>query len=180
MRASASHRASASRRGVTLVELAVLLAAVAVMLGLGVMVLGLTMRLEADGRAAFERSETLGRLARRFRSDVHDARGLALDGRVLRLEPHTGRGVEYRVDERGDLARVVVEEGKDAAREPYRIPQAIGARLELREIDGRRFAALAVDVQPRPDRLDPVRTVEILALAAPAAASATQPEGAKP
>ncbi|WP_165251449.1 hypothetical protein [Paludisphaera soli] len=164
----------------TLVELMVFLTAVAVMLGLGVMILGLAMRLETDGRAAFERSEALGRLSRRFRADVHESRSLALDGTVLRLEPGPGRAVEYRVDERGAVTRVVLDADKESAREPYRIPQSVGARLELREIEGRRFAALKVDIQARKDRIDPIRAVEILALAGKTAPAGLQPEGAKP
>ncbi|MDG3004018.1 PulJ/GspJ family protein [Paludisphaera mucosa] len=179
MSTPANRRSQSRRRGVTLVELMVLLTAVALMLGTCVMLLGLAMRLEADGRAAFERSEALDRLAGRFRADVHEARGVALDGRTLKLQPRPGRAVEYRVADDGAVSRVVVEGGKDAAREPYRIPQAVAARLEIREIEGRRFAAIVVDVQPRKDRIDPVRPVEILALAGKGA-PAGKPEGGKP
>lgn len=178
MRALAKRRGSAVRRGVTLVELMVLMTAVAVMLGVCVTTLGLAMRLEADGRAAFERSETLGRLARLFRTDVHEARDASLDGGVLRLTAPRARRVEYHVGEGGDVSRVVVDGEKEAAREPFRVPQSVGARLEIREIDGRRFAALTVDVQPRRDRADPVRPREILAsLRRPAP---PQPEGGRP
>jgi len=145
----------------------VLMTAVAAMLGIGVMLLGLAMRLEEDGRAGFERAETIARLSGRFRNDVHAAADASLDGRVLRL----GR-VEYRADEHGELTRVVVSDGKETAREPFRIPGSAGARLALREIDGRRFAALAIDVRPRPDRADPIRPVEV-----EAAVGRTSPQG---
>ncbi|WP_165073651.1 PulJ/GspJ family protein [Paludisphaera rhizosphaerae] len=169
------YRSAGSRRGVSLVELMVTMAAVAAMLGISVMLLGLTMRLETDGRSAFERTETIARLSGRFRNDVHQSREAALDGRVLRL----GR-VEYRVDDHGELTRAVVVEGKDTAHEAYRIPGSAGARLALREINGRRFAVLSVDVQPRQDRVDPIRPVEVEALVGKTAASARKAEGGRP
>lgn len=175
MSSLAFYRAARSRRGISLVELMVTMAAVAAMLGISVMLLGLTMRLETDGRSAFERAETIARLSGRFRNDVHQTREAALDGRVLRL----GR-VEYRVDDYGELVRAVVVEGKDTAHEAYRISGSAGARLSLRDIEGRRFAVLTVDVQPRRDRLDPIRPVEVEALVGKAAPPARKAEGGTP
>ena len=160
----ARRKRSPARRGMSLVEVMVLMTAVATMLGICVMVLGLTMRLEADGRASIERAETISRLASRFRSDVHEARTIAMDGRVLRLGPSGGKVVEYRPDD-ARVTRVLVRAGKEDARETYRIPQAAGGRFEVREAEGRSFAALVIDVQPRRDRIDPVRTIEVEALA---------------
>jgi hypothetical protein len=152
------------RRGVTLIEMTVMMTAVAAMLGACALMLGLAMRLQSDGVASFERSESLDRLAVRFRDDAHAARSATIDGRALRLEPSAGKVVEYRVDEEGGLSRVVVEGEKETAREPYRIPEAVAARLALRDEDGRRFAALAVDLQRRRDRIDPIRTWEVVAV----------------
>ncbi len=163
MNASTMRRAR-GRRGVTLVEMTVMMAAVAVMLGTCALMLGLAIRLQADGAAGFERSEALDRVAARFRNDVHAARSAAIDGRTLRLGGESGKTVEYRVGEDGGLSRVVVEGEKDAAREAYRIAETAGAKLDLRDVDGRRFAALAVELQGRRDRIDPVRTWEVVAV----------------
>lgn len=164
MRRASAIRRARGRRGVTLVEMTVMMTAVAVMLGTCALMLGLAIRLQADGTAGFQRSETLDRLAARFRNDVHAARSAAIDGRTLRLGSEADKAVEYRVDGEGGLSRVVVDGGKDAAREAYRIPESAGAKLDLRDVDGRRFAALAVDLQGRRDRIDPVRTWEAVAV----------------
>lgn len=177
MKSRPIHTPLTARRGVTLVELMVVMTAVAVMLGISVVLLGLAMRIETDGRDGFDRAETLVRLSARFRNDVHEARDASVDGRVLRLEPGVERRVEYRVDEHGELTRVVVSEGKDVAREPFRIPGSTGAKLALRELDGRRFAILTIDVQSRQDRIDPIRPVEVEACVGKTAA---RPEGGKP
>lgn len=157
-------RPASRRRGVTLVEMTVMMTAVAVMLGTCALMLGLAMRLQSDALDAFGRSETLDRLASRFRDDAHSARSAAVDGRTLRLTGEADRSVEYRVDEAGGLSRVVVAGGKDAAREDYRLSESVGARTEAREVDGLPFAALAVDLQRRRDRIDPIRTWEVVAV----------------
>ncbi|OJW19192.1 MAG: hypothetical protein BGO49_11885 [Planctomycetales bacterium 71-10] len=169
-----------SRRGVTLVEAMVMMTAVAAMLGTVALMLGLTMRLQDESLAAFGRSEALDRLAVRFRQDVHAARSAAIDGRTLRLGPEAGRSVEYRVSEAGDLSRVVVAGGKDAAREPFRIPQSVGAKLDIRDVEGRRFAFVAVELQAHAGRIDPARTVEVAAMVGRGVPPTPKSEGGRP
>lgn len=173
-------RKSRSRRGVTLVEAMVMMTAVAAMLGTVALMLGLTMRLQDESLAAFGRSETFDRLAARFREDVHASRSAAIDGRTLRLGPEAGRTVEYRVGEAGDLSRVVVEGGKDAAREPFRIPQSVGAKLDVRDVEGRRFAFVAMEFQAHADRIDPTRMVEIAAMVGRGLPPTSKSEGGRP
>lgn len=168
------------RRGMTLVETMVVMTAVAAMLGTCAVMMGLAMRLHADGLAAFERSGTLDRLSARFREDVHAARSAAMDGRTLRLTPDADQLIEYRVDEGGGLSRVVVQQGKDAAREPYRSPGGAGATFGFREADGRRFAVLTVDLRARRDRIDPDRTASFEALVGRNVPPSPQSEGGRP
>jgi type II secretory pathway pseudopilin PulG len=171
------------RRGMTLIEIMVLMTAVAVMLGMTVIVLQLAMKLDADGRGRLERSTALGRLSRRFRADVHTATAIEAVGSGLKLEPNPGRSITYEVPGDGEIARVDAVDGKVAARETYIMPQSGEVRLSLRDVDGRRFAVLAVDTIVRKNRIDPVRTLEILALAAKDRHSPTadaKPEGGRP
>ncbi len=153
------------RRGITLIEVMVLMTAVAVMLGMTVIVLQLAMKLDADGRGRLERSTALGRLSRRFRADVHAAATIEAEKSGLKIETRPGRSITYEVPGDGEIARVDTVDGKVAARETYLVPQSGASRLTLREVDGRRFAVLAVDAIARKNRIDPVRTLEILALA---------------
>lgn len=157
-------RKSPIRRGVTLVEAMVMMTAVAAMLGTVALMLGLAMRLQDESLAAFARSESFDRLASRFRKDVHAARSAAMDDRTLRLGPEAERSIEYRVDEAGSLSRVVIEGGKEAARELFRIPQSVGAMLSLHDVEGRQFAFVAVEIQAHAERIDPARTVEVAAM----------------
>lgn len=164
------------RRGVTIVEVMVLMTAVAVMLGMCVILLQLALRLETDARGRFERATVLNRLAETFRADVHAAPGVEVENAeaeaeadakqppALRVESTSGRSIEYRVKGAGEVARVVSEGDKVVHRETFQVPQTEAARLELRDLDGRRFAVLAIDKSTRPNRIDPTRTLEILAL----------------
>lgn len=155
------------RRGFTLVEVTVLMTAVAVMLGMCVVVLQLALRLETDARGRFDRATALTRLAERFRIDVRGARGVEIDPelpKALRVDLASGRSAEYRVEGAGEVARVESAGDEVVRRDSFQVPQTGEARLELREIDGRRFAVLSIDTATRPDRIDPSRTLEILAL----------------
>lgn len=160
---AATLRRSLGRRGVTLVELSVMLTVVAAMLGVCVVVLAMTMRLETDGRDAFDRSESMAQLAARFREDAHRARAASVEGTTLKLDLGAVPAIEYRADQ-GRISRVVVEGGKETARESYRIPQSVGAKVALKDEGGRRFASVTVEIQPRQDRIDPVRATEFIAL----------------
>lgn len=155
-----------NRRGFTLIEVTVLMTAVAVMLGLCVVVLQLALRLETDARGRFDRANVLNRLAERFRADIHGARGVESAPEkieVLRVDSASGRAIEYRINEAGEVARVETEGDKIVHREAFRAPQIAETRLEVREIDGHRFAVLSVETATRPDRIDPARKLEVLA-----------------
>ena len=162
------------RRGFTIVEVMVLMTAVAVMLGMCVVVLQLALRLEIDARGRFDRATVLNQLAERFRADVRGARGVQVEDEnanpdpkqppVLRVESASGRSIEYRATGAGEVARVESEGDQVVHRETFRIPQTGEARMELRDFEGRRFAVLSIDTLTRPDRIDPARTLEVLAL----------------
>ncbi len=186
-----NHRTSGAgrRRGISIIEVMVMMTAVAVMLGMCVIILQLAMKLETDGRGRFERATTLSRLARQFRADVHEARKAEIlspdpkQAPVLRIEAGSGRSVDYQVKREGEVARAETANGNFVSRESFQIPQTGAVRMELREIDGRRFAVLVVDTLTRKNRTDPVRSLEILGLVGKdvrSLASATKAEGGKP
>jgi hypothetical protein len=163
-------RPSARRRGVTLIEVIVLMTAVAAMLGLSVLMLQLLMRLDADSRSRLDGAATLARLARQFRLDVHrssDARLLpqaAKKAPVLRIEPGPKRAIEYQVQGDDKVVRVETKEATVVGRETYLVPRSGAIHLMLNEQDGRRFVVLTVDRLASKNRTDPVRRFEVLAL----------------
>ncbi|APW63160.1 type II secretion system protein [Paludisphaera borealis] len=177
------------RRGITIIETLVMMTGVAVLLGMTVIVLQLAMKLEADSRGRLDRAGALGRLARQFRSDVHAASGVEIvttDPKRqpgLRIAPGPNRSIDYQPQGDGKLARVDTVGGKVASRETFIVPQSGAVRLSLRELDGRRFAVVEVDTIARKNRIDPVRTLEILGAVGKdvrSLASEAKTEGGKP
>jgi hypothetical protein len=164
----ATRRALGRRRGISLVELMVMMTAVAALLGMTVIVLQLLMRLDADGRGRLDRAGAIGRLSRQFRSDVHAASGVEIVAPdptkppTMRLTPGPNRAVEYQSRKDGEVARVETVGGEVARRETFIVPQTGAVRLSLRDLDGRRFAVVGLDTLARKNRIDPVRTLEIL------------------
>lgn len=152
------------RKGMTIIETIVLMTGVAVILGMSVIVLQLAMKLDSDGRGRLERSNALGRVARQFRADVHSTNSIEAADSGLRIEPGPGRSITYAITREGEIARVDTVDGKVAVRETFIVPQSGAVRLSLRDVDGRRFAVLGVDTIARKNRIDPVRTLEILGL----------------
>jgi hypothetical protein len=152
------------RRGITILEVMVLMTAVAGMLGMTVIILQLAMRLQADGRGRLERSTAIGRLGRQFRADVHAANAIEVVEAGLRIEPKPGRSIEYKSQADGKVSRTDAVGGNVAARETFVVPQTGAFRLSVRDVDGRRFAVLGIDAIVRKNRIDPARTYEVLAL----------------
>jgi hypothetical protein len=185
----ATRRALGRRRGISMIEMMVMMTAVAALLGMTVIVLQLLMRLDADGRGRLERAGAIGRLSRQFRSDAHAASGVEIVAPdpmkppTMRMTPGPNRTVEYQPREDGEIARVETVGGEVARRETYILPQTGAVRLSLRDLDGRRFAVVGIDTLARKNRIDPVRTLEILGAVgkdARTAAPKTQPEGGRP
>ncbi|HEV3121825.1 MAG TPA: prepilin-type N-terminal cleavage/methylation domain-containing protein [Isosphaeraceae bacterium] len=139
------------RRGVTLVELLVVISVGSVMLGLCVGMIHVVLRLDRGGRAQVSDRMARARLAQCFRADVRAA---------LRTEPATGRSqklmlilpeeriVEYRI-EPGRVLRVHTEAGTLKNQDAFPLPRQSEAHLELEERAGKTFAGLVVLNQER-------------------------------
>ena len=94
-----------SRRGITIIEVMVVITCVAVMLGICAITLRLLMQLSTDGQARLNAAASLERLSRQLRDDVHSCRSARLlvddqspakpAGLQLTIEPD--RSVSYQV-----------------------------------------------------------------------------------
>ena len=168
--AGQTSRRSRSRRGVTIIEVIVLMTGVAAMLGLAVILLQLLMKLDADSRSRFDAAASLARLARQFRHDVHAAGSARLveqpasKAAVLTIDSGPDRAIEYRVKGEDRIIRVETGKGTEVRRESFLVPRSGSIRLSIDEEDGRKFAALTVDRVAAKNRTDPPRRYEILAL----------------
>ncbi len=160
---------SQGRRGVTLIEVIVLMTGVAAMLGLTVLMLQLLLKLDGDSRSRLDSAGMLARLAEQFRRDVHGAgaaRLVELPSRPawLRIEAGPDRAIEYQVKGPSRVIRVESSKGKVVRSESYEIARGGPIELALKQEGRRRFATLTVDRQASRNRTDPPRLYEILAL----------------
>ena len=120
------------RRGVSLIELIVVLGIGAVMMGVCVTLLYAVLRTDGVGREHVRHSIVLARLADQFRRDVHAAKtvtGVA-DGEQWKLELPPGRTVTYRL-EAGVLARSEQVDGTVQRRESFTLPSGTTASIEI-------------------------------------------------
>jgi hypothetical protein len=155
-----------------MIEMIVLMTAVAAMLGLSAVMLQLLMKLDGQSRARLDGATALTRLAQQFRDDVHAAQAARLTSpktaasglRGLLTEPGPERAIEYQVKEDGKIVRLESRRGRPVRRESYVIPRSGPITLALRREGGRSFAALTVDRRFAPLDTDPPRVFEVLAL----------------
>ena len=131
-----------SRRGVTIIEVIVLMTGVAAMLGLSVILLQLLMKLDADSRSRFDAAASLARLARQFRHDVHAAGSVRLveqpasKAAVLRIDSGPDRAIDYRVKGEDRIVRVETGKGTEVRRESFLVPRSSSIRLSIDGEDG--------------------------------------------
>jgi type II secretory pathway component PulJ len=122
------------RHGVSLVELAVVMSACAVLLTLSAAFLQRVMQAQVRSRAAAELHLTLLRLDQNFRQDVHGSDTAAVDptqlmsGIVLRLESSGVDAIEYRHHE-NSLERVQFVAGEIQSRETFTFPREIDPKI---------------------------------------------------
>ncbi len=164
-----SARESQGRRGVTLLEMIVVMTGVAAMLGLTVLMLQLLLKLDGDSRARLDSAGMLARLAEHFRRDVHGAGVARLVEQPpgpagLRIEAGPDRAIEYKVKGQSRVIRVESIKGKVVRSESYEIARGGPIELALKQEGGRRFATLTVDRQASRKRTDPPRLFDIVAL----------------
>ena len=139
----------ASARGFSLIEIVLVIGAVAVLLGLCAGILHVLLRLDRTGRQHLVETATVGRLARQFRHDVRAATaakpiagetGLA---RRLELSLTQGHVVEYQGDEHSVVRLEKKKHGGSIdRREFYRLPFCWDPRFSLHDERGQATVCL--------------------------------------
>ncbi len=156
-----------NRRGISLIEMMVVISCASILLGLCAVSIQTLWRAAGDGQARRSAAAGLNRLAEQFREDVHAASPLGdsdLSERKLRLALENGITVAYEA-KAGRVERVEsAAGGKVTRRESYVIGRDRSARFEQRDDGPRRFLALVVRHESRKGRTEPPRPIEILAL----------------
>jgi len=117
------------RRGYSLIEILVVIATGAAMMGVALGLLGMLIRLEQASRREVQEETVMNRLADQFRRDVHAADRLAVASApgVADLPPvwqfplEAGHVVEYRA-EQGELVRIERRDDKVLKQESFSLP----------------------------------------------------------
>jgi prepilin-type N-terminal cleavage/methylation domain-containing protein len=153
------------RRGYSLIEMLVVMATTAAMLGIALGLLHLLIRLEHGSREEVRQRTTLHRLADRFRRDVHAARQFpALEvprppgaqgpereegTSGWRFSLDDGRAVQYRA-EQGQLVRAERAEGDVIAQDSYVLPPHATASIALVGDEAPGIVRLRIVPEPTP------------------------------
>jgi len=152
-----------NRRGVTLIELMVVISVLAVLMGLCAVTIQLLLRVGSDTQARRSAAAALDRLAEQFREDVHlcDDVQIRPAGVRLRLTPRVA--VDYEVRD-GRVGRIESTDGQPSRHESYGLGKTNTAVFDRRDDGPRRFLALVVSHKGRAGQPEPPHPIEVLAL----------------
>ncbi len=177
------------RRGISLIELMVVMTGVAVILGLCAVTIQALMRVNGDAQARLSASATFARLASQFREDVHASDDIQFTPAAkagvpkatpgMRLSRRPGIVISYEVKP-GRVARIESASGKVSRHESYRIGNGNVVTFERREDGPRRFVALVMSRDGSKGELEPPRPLEVLALQGKDRPAILQPKGGQP
>jgi prepilin-type N-terminal cleavage/methylation domain-containing protein len=151
------------RRGFTLVELVVVMTAVAVILTATSVLMHFVLQMDTEVRQRTHTVATVGRLAEQFRRDVHQARGeavLAGDHHAAELHLPGGRIVKWRVDEQRRLIRTEQARGIADREDSFTLPQGTTAGLESQSQGAARVVTIRIE---SPDTGGPSLAIAALA-----------------
>ena len=178
-----------SRRGMTLIEIVVVISILGALMSLGVVLLGLMLRADNAGSEALATQLSVSRLERQFRADAHDADAVAADDDAQRLElrQSDGRHIDWSISEAG-IARQASDGASITMRDEYRLPDgetrftvgSSGRLVELRH----RYGLATLTETPADDTVAPAHEWLIQAAVGIAvggtAESATDDKGTEP
>ena len=170
-------RNRSARRGISLIEVMVVISVLAALLGLCAVTIQLVMRVGSDAQARRSAAAALGRLAEQFREDVHACDDVQLRtsaGLRLRLNPRVM--IDYELHA-GRIARVESTDGQASRQESYVLGRNDTAVFDRRDDGPRRFLALVVNHKERPGQAEPIHPMEILALVGKDRPGASRSEG---
>lgn len=151
------HDRHPARRGSTLLELLVAMAACSTLLVATVKLVGAVLRADRNQRDSLVQGAALNRLSRDFRRDVraarewHDADQPDVEGSIARLILDDGRSVEYTVREAW-ITRTETVAGT-SRRERYRLAAGWQARIVQADLKPGRTLALSL-VAPSAESTD--------------------------
>jgi hypothetical protein len=160
------------RRGISIIEVMIVISGVALLLGLCAISLRILMQLNVDTQARLSESRALEQLAGQFRADVHAATAVLLRAEPkeasarprLRLQLEPDHDVTYRLGD-GCVLRDETRSGKMVYHQSYALPRGRAGRFEERTEASHRLVALVMTPKLGKKRTDPAPPLEIVAAA---------------
>jgi hypothetical protein len=181
------------RRGISILELLVIMSASTVVLTLSCLLIIRAMRAQMDSRAHCDVERSALRLAQQFRDDVHQAQNAETNedagegGVFLRLGVRDGKQVEYSRT-RDTVLRLTSADGNQGWREEFAFPAT--CEISIRELESPPRIALKITTPPTAalsENKPPVSTLAIpvsfdveAALDRDRRFAANKPEGTNP
>jgi type II secretory pathway pseudopilin PulG len=161
----------APRRGITIIEVMIVVTVVTMLLAVCAVSIQLLMRLNADVQGRFNATVALDRLARQVRADSHASATAQIVGDEknkarpagLRLVFEADHTVTYQSAD-GGMVRTESRGGKVIRHETYALPRGNVGRFELRDESSRRLVVLVMARVANPNKPEPLRPLEIVAL----------------
>jgi hypothetical protein len=172
-RAAGKKFASSARRGISMIEIMIVVTGVTLLLGLCAVSIQLLMKLNADVQGRYGEAVALERLGRQLRDDVHasqssqmaaaDQAKKAGQPAGLRLVLQPEQIVVYEFAD-GGVVRLETRAGKPVRHERFTLARGAGARFELRDEALRRLVVLVVSRPAGKSQAEPPRPLELVAL----------------
>lgn len=177
---------SSCRTGFNLIEMLVVMSVMGVLLSLGVVLLGLLMRVDTAGHNALSRQMSLARLEQQFRADAHAAVAAkpSEDAQTLELRFDDEHGAKWLISKAG-VERRVLDGESVAARNDFQLPNgesqfrvdSSGRMVELQRIELRGTPTRTpADESVVPGQTWRIRAALGLAVAAPEVSGASDAE----
>jgi len=164
---------SKARRGITIIEVMIVLTGVSLLLGLCAVSIQLLMKLNGDVQGRFAEAVAIDRLGRQLRDDAHASQTAEVLAAVqvktaeqrggLRLVLQPDHLVVYGFGD-GGVVRNESRAGKTVRHERFTLARGAGTRFELRDEGPRRLVVLVVSRPSGKSQTDPPRPLELVAL----------------
>jgi hypothetical protein len=186
-RRTANTFARSARRGITIIEVLIVVTGVAMLLGLCAVSIQVLMRLNADVQGRYGAAVALERLARQLRDDSHASETalITVDEKKagkpasLRLVFEPDHAVVYESGD-GGMVRTESREGKRVRHERFVLPRGAGATFELRDEGSRRLVVLVTTRPAGKSQAEPPRPLEVVALQGKDRVGSPGKQGGKP
>ena len=188
-RVAAKKSMNSARRGITIIEVMVVVTGAALLLGLCAVSIQLLMKLNADVQGRYGEALALERLGRQLRADAHASQTARIVRNETEKEAGSPAGLRLTLQPEhvvvydfgdGGLVRTESRAGKTVRHERFTLVRGRTARFELRDEGARRLVALIIARPAGKSQAEPPRPLELVALQGMDLVMSPGKQGSKP